>query len=67
MWVGLNTVSMVCGRAVWSTFEPTAELHLLYARFICHVLHDLGYLAVKEPFQKLIAQVVNERCVHECE
>ncbi len=28
-------------------------LHLLYARFITKVLHDLGYLEREEPFQKL--------------
>jgi len=30
--------------------------HLLYARFWTMCLHDLGYVAVEEPFQKLIHQ-----------
>ena len=34
-----------------------AILHLLYARFITHFLHDQGFLSHKEPFQKLLAQV----------
>ncbi|MEP4077858.1 leucine--tRNA ligase [Haloferula sp.] len=33
-----------------------AVLHLLYARFYHKVLHDLGYLGTKEPFQKLVNQ-----------
>ncbi|HEX9942118.1 MAG TPA: leucine--tRNA ligase [Thermoanaerobaculia bacterium] len=33
-----------------------AILHLLYARFICKVLHDFGYVAVEEPFQNLFNQ-----------
>ena len=33
-----------------------AVLHLLYARFWHKVLHDLGYLSTKEPFQKLVNQ-----------
>ncbi|CAI8015552.1 Leucine--tRNA ligase [Geodia barretti] len=33
-----------------------AILHLLYARFITHFLHDQGFLSHKEPFQKLLAQ-----------
>ena len=33
-----------------------AVLHLLYARFWHKVLHDLGHLDTKEPFQKLINQ-----------
>lgn len=28
-----------------------AVLHLLYSRFICMVLHDLGYLPFEEPFR----------------
>ena len=35
----------------------TAELHLLYARFIMHFLHHLGLVPDKEPFQKLLIQV----------
>ena len=34
-----------------------AILHLLYARFVTHFLHDQGFLSHKEPFQKLLAQV----------
>ena len=33
-----------------------AVLHLLYARFWHKVLHDLGHITTKEPFQKLINQ-----------
>ena len=33
-----------------------AVLHLLYSRFWCHVLHDLGLLSQREPFQKLYNQ-----------
>ena len=33
-----------------------AVLHLLYARFICKVLHDLGYLPFDEPFIRLFTQ-----------
>jgi leucyl-tRNA synthetase len=32
-----------------------AVLHLLYARFITMVLHDMGYLTFEEPFQKFRA------------
>lgn len=30
--------------------------HLLYSRFCTHVLHDLGFLSVKEPYKKLVNQ-----------
>lgn len=33
-----------------------ATLHLLYARFWHHVLHDLGLVSTREPFQKLFNQ-----------
>ncbi len=33
-----------------------AILHLLYARFICRALHDLGLIAVEEPFTRLFNQ-----------
>jgi leucyl-tRNA synthetase len=33
-----------------------AILHLLYARFICHVMHDLGLVAFEEPFARLFNQ-----------
>jgi len=33
-----------------------AVLHLLYARFWHKVLYDLGYVSIKEPFQKLVNQ-----------
>ena len=33
-----------------------AVLHLLYSRFWCHVLHDLGLISQREPFQKLYNQ-----------
>ena len=32
-----------------------AVLHLLYTRFICMVLHDLGHLPFEEPFEKFRA------------
>ncbi|MBT5759481.1 MAG: leucine--tRNA ligase, partial [Candidatus Marinimicrobia bacterium] len=33
-----------------------AVLHLLYSRFWHHVLHDLGLVSTREPFQKLFNQ-----------
>ncbi|MEZ5596420.1 MAG: leucine--tRNA ligase [Pseudomonadales bacterium] len=33
-----------------------ATLHLLYARFWHQVLHDLGYVSTREPFQRLFNQ-----------
>ncbi len=33
-----------------------AILHLLYARFICRALHDLGLVDVEEPFARLFNQ-----------
>ena len=33
-----------------------AVLHLLYARFWHHVLHDLGFVSTREPFKKLFNQ-----------
>ncbi len=33
-----------------------AILHLLYARFICRTLHDLGLVAFEEPFTRLFNQ-----------
>ena len=33
-----------------------AILHLLYARFVCKVLHDFGMVGVEEPFQNLFNQ-----------
>ncbi len=33
-----------------------AILHLLYARFVCRVLHDFGLVPVEEPFQRLFNQ-----------
>ena len=33
-----------------------AILHLLYARFICRVLHDFGLVALEEPFKHLFNQ-----------
>ncbi|MEM6994359.1 MAG: leucine--tRNA ligase [Myxococcota bacterium] len=33
-----------------------AVLHLLYARFWHHVLHDLGLVSTREPFQRLFNQ-----------
>ncbi len=33
-----------------------AILHLLYARFICRVLHDLGLVGFEEPFKNLFNQ-----------
>lgn len=33
-----------------------ATLHLLYARFWHHVLHDLGLVSTREPFQRLFNQ-----------
>ncbi len=33
-----------------------AILHLLYSRFFTRVLHDCGYLGVKEPFSGLLTQ-----------
>ena len=33
-----------------------AILHLLYARFICRALHDLGLVKIEEPFARLFNQ-----------
>jgi leucyl-tRNA synthetase len=33
-----------------------AILHLLYARFICRVLHDMGLVHLEEPFERLFNQ-----------
>jgi len=33
-----------------------AILHLLYARFLCKVLHDFGMVGIEEPFQNLFNQ-----------
>ena len=33
-----------------------ACMHLIYARFIHHVMHDLGYVKAKEPFRRLVHQ-----------
>lgn len=33
-----------------------AILHLLYSRFLCKALSDLGFLPVQEPFQRLFTQ-----------
>ncbi len=33
-----------------------AILHLLYARFVCRVLHDFGLVAFEEPFTNLFNQ-----------
>jgi leucyl-tRNA synthetase len=33
-----------------------AILHLLYARFICRMLHDFGFVTVEEPFLNLFNQ-----------
>jgi leucyl-tRNA synthetase len=33
-----------------------AILHLLYARFVCRVLHDFGMVSFEEPFAKLFNQ-----------
>jgi leucyl-tRNA synthetase len=33
-----------------------AILHLLYARFICKVLHDFGMVGIEEPFENLFNQ-----------
>ncbi len=36
--------------------QEHAVLHLLYARFWHHVLHDVGLVSTREPFQKLFNQ-----------
>ena len=40
-----------------------AILHLLYARFVCRVLHDFGLLAFEEPFTRLFNQGMITRFV----
>ena len=39
--------------------QEHAVLHLLYARFWHHVLHDLGYVSTREPFKKLVNQAID--------
>ena len=33
-----------------------ATLHLYFARFFTHFLHDLGYVPCREPFYNLLTQ-----------
>ncbi|MFQ5525991.1 MAG: leucine--tRNA ligase [Thermoanaerobaculia bacterium] len=40
-----------------------AILHLLYARFVCRVLHDFGLVSVEEPFTNLFNQGMITRYV----
>ncbi len=49
-WLGDNGVDLYIGGA------EHAVLHLLYARFWHHVLHDLGHVSAPEPFRKLFHQ-----------
>ena len=38
----------------------SATLHLFYARFIAHFLCKIGLLETKEPFKKLLSQVITK-------
>jgi leucyl-tRNA synthetase len=49
-WMGEGGVDLYVGGA------EHAVLHLLYARFWHHVLHDLGHVGSAEPFRKLFHQ-----------
>jgi leucyl-tRNA synthetase len=49
-WLGENGVDLYIGGA------EHAVLHLLYARFWHHCLHDLGHVGCKEPFRRLFHQ-----------
>ena len=49
-WLGEHGVDLYVGGA------EHAVLHLLYARFWHHALHDLGHVGSSEPFRKLFHQ-----------
>ncbi len=69
-WYYLRFMSPRCETAAWDPDEEKywapvdlyvggaehATLHLLYARFWHHVLHDLGLVTTREPFQRLFNQ-----------
>lgn len=49
-------VSLYCPVHFYIGGIEHAILHLLYARFFTKVLRDLGYIQLREPFQRLITQ-----------
>lgn len=62
--IGIRNDKEICGKDaaqglpvdVYIGGKEHATLHLYFARFITHFLHDLGISPVKEPFKKLIVQ-----------
>jgi leucyl-tRNA synthetase len=69
-WYYLRFISPGSAEAAWDPTEERywmpvdlyvggaehAVLHLLYSRFWHHVLHDLGLVSTREPFQRLFNQ-----------
>jgi leucyl-tRNA synthetase len=43
-----------------------AILHLLYARFVTKVLHDLGHVGFREPFGALFTQGMIQKIAYQC-
>lgn len=44
-----------------------ATMHLIYCRFVTHVLHDLGYLDFQEPARELFCQGMVCKTAYYCE
>lgn len=55
-FVDKEFVNKICPVDLYVGGMEHANGHLLYSRFICKVLHDLGYLNFDEPFKRLVHQ-----------